>query len=133
MVEVMIVIAVIGVLMAIAAPNFARGLRQGKERSLRADLQMVRSAIAAMYADTGCFPVSLGDLSLATAPANCVDSSSTSKALTASSFKGPYLPFVPIDSVSGSALTYTKTSGAVPIIRSSAVGTDLTGAAFSTY
>ena len=133
LVEVMLVIAVIGVLMAIAAPSFARSMRQGKERALRSDLQMVRSAISAFYADSGCFPVNLSDLSLTVAPANCVDSSSASQALATASFKGPYLPFVPNDSVSGTAFTYTKASGSVPLIRASAAGADLNGVAFSTY
>lgn len=126
-------IAVIGVLMAIAAPNFARSMRQGKERTLKSDLGMVRSAFSAFYADTGCFPNALGDLALAIAPSNCVDSSSASRALSGARFKGPYLPFVPNDSVSGSALAYTKPSGAVPLVRSSATGTDLNGVAFSAY
>lgn len=133
LVEVMIVIAVIGGLMAIAAPNFARSMRQGKERTLRSDLQLVRSALSTFYADTGCFPVNLTDLSLAVAPANCVNSSSASQALSASSFKGPYVPYVPTDSISGSSLSYNKVSGSVPSVRSSATGSDSTGVAFANY
>lgn len=133
LIEVMIVIAVIGVLMAVAAPNFARSMRQGKERTLRSDLQLVRSALASFYADTGCFPVDLTDLSSPVAPANCVNSSSVSQALSASSFKGPYVPYVPADSVSGSGLSYNKVSGSVPSVRSSATGTDSAGVAFANY
>lgn len=129
----MIVIAVIGVLMAIAAPNIGLSMKRGKERSLKNDLEMVRGGIAAFYTDTGCFPLALADLTSATPPANCVQLNATNRALAASTYQGPYLPFVPQDSVSGASLTYRVTSGIVGTVRSSATGSDLSGVAFSTY
>jgi len=127
----MIVIAVIGVLMAIAAPNFARSMRVGKERTLKADILRVRSAMAAFYSDTGCLPASLTDLTKAVAPSTCLNTASASKPLTASTFKGPYIPFIPHDAVSGSDLQYRM--GGMPVVRSSASGTDSNGNSFDGY
>lgn len=129
----MIVVAVIAILMSIAAPNISLSMRRGKERSLRNDLELVRGGIAAFYNDTGCFPSALADLASPSPPANCVQLSAVSRALTASAYQGPYLPFVPQDSVSGSSLTYRTTSGSVGTVRSTATGTDLSGVDFSTY
>ncbi len=126
-------IAVIAVLMSIAAPNISLSLKRGKERSLNNDLGIVRGGIAAFYNDTGCFPLSLTDLTSSTPPANCVKLDATNRALTSSTFQGPYLPFIPQDSVSGASLTYRVTSGIVGTVRSSATGTDLSGSDYSTY
>lgn len=131
--EVLIVVAIIAVLMAIAAPNFAINMRRGKERSLRNDLSLTRAALSAFYGDTGCFPSSLSGLTTSNAPASCINLSGNSRALTAATFQGPYLPFIPEDSVSRQAFTYSIVAGSVGRIRASATGNDLTGNAFSTY
>lgn len=133
LVEVLIVVTVISVLMAIAAPSFANSMRRGKERSLRNDLALTRAALTAFYGDTGCYPSALSGLASAAAPSTCINLSGTSRALSADNFQGPYLPYVPEDSVSRQALTYSIAAGSVGTVRSSAVGNDLAGNAFSSY
>lgn len=133
LIEVLIVVAVIAVLMSIAAPNFATNMRRGKERALRNDLALTRAALSSFYGDTGCFPNALSALTTSTAPTNCINLSGTSRALDSATFQGPYLPYVPEDSVSRQALTYSAAAGSVGTVRSSASGNDLAGNAFSTY
>jgi type II secretory pathway pseudopilin PulG len=53
----MIVVAIIGILAAIALPKFADLVRKSKEAAARGSLGSVRSAISIYYADTeGVFP-----------------------------------------------------------------------------
>jgi type II secretory pathway pseudopilin PulG len=53
----MIVVAIIGLLAAIAVPKFADMVRRGKESAARGQLGAVRSAISIYYADNeGVFP-----------------------------------------------------------------------------
>jgi len=57
LIELMIVVAIIGLLAAIAIPKFADMVRRGKESAARGQLGAVRSAISIYYADNeGMFP-----------------------------------------------------------------------------
>lgn len=57
LIELMIVVAIIGLLAAIAVPKFADMVRRGKESAARGQLGAVRSAISIYYADNeGVFP-----------------------------------------------------------------------------
>ncbi|MBK6880479.1 MAG: prepilin-type N-terminal cleavage/methylation domain-containing protein [Elusimicrobia bacterium] len=57
LIELMIVVAIIGVLAAIAIPKFADMVRRGKESAAKGQLGAVRSAISIYYADNeGVFP-----------------------------------------------------------------------------
>ncbi len=57
LIELMIVVAIIGILAAIAVPKFAELIRKSKEGALRGTLASVRSAIRVYYADNeGLFP-----------------------------------------------------------------------------
>lgn len=57
LIELMLVVAIIGLLAAIAIPKFADMVRRGKESAARGQLGSVRSAISIYYADTeGWFP-----------------------------------------------------------------------------
>lgn len=57
LIELMIVVAIIGILAAIAVPKFAELIRKSKEGALRGTLASVRSAVRVYYADNeGLFP-----------------------------------------------------------------------------
>ena len=63
LIELMIVVAIIGILAAIAIPKFADLVTRSKESAVKGSLGAVRSAVSIYYSDTeGIFP---GDLSIA--------------------------------------------------------------------
>jgi len=62
LIEMMIVIAIIGILTNIALPNMQRALIRARETSLKNSLFVLRDVIDQHYADQGKFPDSLEDL-----------------------------------------------------------------------
>lgn len=62
LIELMIVVSIIGILAAIAVPNYQWGIIKTKESVLREDLYNFRSTIDQFYADQGKYPDSLDDL-----------------------------------------------------------------------
>jgi prepilin-type N-terminal cleavage/methylation domain-containing protein len=65
LIELMIVVAIIGILAAIAIPKFADLVTKSKESAVKGSLGSVRSAMSIYYSDTeGVFP-STGSLSAA--------------------------------------------------------------------
>src|SRR5215472_591157 len=62
LVELMIVMAVIGVLLAVAIPSYVGAVRQAREAVLKEDLHVMRSAIDSYTADKQKAPQSLDDL-----------------------------------------------------------------------
>ena len=62
LIELLIVMSIIGILAAIAAPNFRLGVIKAREAVLREDLYNFRSTIDQFYADQGKFPDSLQDI-----------------------------------------------------------------------
>lgn len=62
LIELMIVVSIIGILAAIAVPNYQWGIIKTKESVLREDLYNFRSTIDQFYADQGKYPDSLTDL-----------------------------------------------------------------------
>src|ERR1044071_572298 len=106
LVELLIVIIIIAVLAAVAIPRFANSTNRSKESALKADLKLYRNAVELFKADTGVYPATLADLAATSAPANGVDSSGNSTAITASDWKGAYLNALEIDPISGNAFTY---------------------------
>jgi general secretion pathway protein G len=62
LVELMIVMAIVGVLMAVAIPSYLGAVRQAREAVLKEDLHVLRSAIDSFTADKQKAPQSLDDL-----------------------------------------------------------------------
>ena len=62
LVELMVVIAVIGVLAAIAVPKFMGSTEAAKLAKVQADLRTIGSAISLFEAQTGAAPTSIGAL-----------------------------------------------------------------------
>jgi general secretion pathway protein G len=62
LVELMIVLAIIGVLLTVAIPSFVGAVRQAREAVLKEDLHVLRSAIDSYTADKQKAPQSLDDL-----------------------------------------------------------------------
>lgn len=62
LIELMIVVSIIGILAAIAAPNYNRGIIKAKEAVLSEDLYNFRTTIDQFYADQGKYPDSLNEL-----------------------------------------------------------------------
>lgn len=62
LIELMIVMTIIGILVAVAAPNYQWALIRAREAVLRENLYSIRSAIDQFYADQGKYPETLADL-----------------------------------------------------------------------
>jgi prepilin-type N-terminal cleavage/methylation domain-containing protein len=62
LVEIMIVVAIIGLLAAIAIPNFANARRTAATNACKANLRQLTGAAVAYNADTGSWPGSVANL-----------------------------------------------------------------------
>ena len=56
LIELIVVIAVIGILAAIIAPNAFKAIEKGKLAKVESDSKAIKTAAFAMYADTGMWP-----------------------------------------------------------------------------
>jgi type II secretion system protein G len=73
LVEIMIVVAIIGLLAAIAIPNFVNARATAATNACVANLRQLDSAIQMLQIDTGSWPAAFGDLSpyLRSVPMTC--------------------------------------------------------------
>jgi general secretion pathway protein G len=62
LIELLVVMAIIGGLLALAAPRYFKHVDRAKETVLRSDLASMRDAVDKYFADTGRYPASLEDL-----------------------------------------------------------------------
>jgi general secretion pathway protein G len=62
LVEIMIVVAIIGLLAAIAIPNFANARRNAATNACKANLRQLQGAVVAYSVDKGANPSALTDL-----------------------------------------------------------------------
>lgn len=62
LIELMIVVSIIGILAAIAVPNYQWGIIKAKESVLRENLYSFRTTIDQFYADQGKYPDSIEEL-----------------------------------------------------------------------
>lgn len=131
LVELLIVIIIIAVLAAIAIPKFSNSSQRSKESSLRANLKLVRNAIDLFRADTGAFPANMAGLTTSTTAG--LSAAAAACTIAATDWRGPYLQAVPVDPVSGSAMTYGTAAADVGTVKSSATGNGLDGTAYSTW
>jgi len=94
LIELLIVIVVIAILALIVIPRVMGAGRKARESSLKANLHIVRNAIAQFQADTGLFPSQLSDLTLAkaSAPTTGIDEAGTTGVtVPTGTYQGPYL------------------------------------------
>ena len=62
LIELMIVMAIMGILLSIAAPNLKQAIIRAREAVLKEDLFQMREAIDQYYTDNGKYPAVLSDL-----------------------------------------------------------------------
>ncbi|MGG7607182.1 type II secretion system protein [Massilia sp. BKSP1R2A-1] len=62
MIELLVTLAILGFLVAVAAPRYFGNMDRAKEDVLREDLYVMRDAIDKFYADRGHYPDALDDL-----------------------------------------------------------------------
>jgi len=62
LIELMIVVSIVGILAAIAAPNYQWVIIRAREAVLREDLYMMRTTIDQFYADQGKYPDTLQEM-----------------------------------------------------------------------
>jgi prepilin-type N-terminal cleavage/methylation domain-containing protein len=62
LIELIVVLAIVGLLASIAAPRYVRSQEIARENSLRSTLSVVRDAIDQFAADRGRYPESLDEL-----------------------------------------------------------------------
>jgi len=83
--ELMIVVAIVGILVSLAIPNFQQSAMKAKETALKQNLFTMRAVLDQYYADRGDYPDSLESL-----------------------VEGKYLRSIPVDPFTKSSTTWTE-------------------------
>lgn len=83
LVELVVVMAILGLLLTIAAPRYWRSFDKSGEVALKQNLHEMRSALDRFAGDQGHYPASLGEL-----------------------VERRYLTHIPVDPITGSSLTW---------------------------
>ncbi|MCU0317188.1 MAG: type II secretion system protein GspG [Fimbriimonadaceae bacterium] len=130
----LVALSIVGILLALATPAWLQRTRLERENALRRDLEAIRSAVRQYRADCGVWPSTLAKLTDAGGPCSGYDDAGVSAKNGSGNFRGPYLPAVPKDAVSGAAFQYFPIGppGRGEVL-SSASGSDADGVAFSNY
>ena len=116
LIELIVVMAIIGMLLALAMPKYLSSVERGREAVLRHDLRTVREAIDRHVADLGRYPLSLEELA-----------------------ERRYLRAVPVDPLTDSATTWRLlppppgSGTGIYDLRSGAPGTSLDGEPFEKW
>ena len=76
LIELLIVIAIIGILAAIAIPNLLNAVQRGKQKRTMADMRTLATALEAYHVDNSMFPTAACTGGLYTTPGAVLDSSS---------------------------------------------------------
>ena len=105
LIELLIVIAIIGILAAIAIPNLLNAVQRGKQKRTMADIKALATAVEAYHVDNGLFPT-----------ASCPDGTYTAvgTALTEGSFtlvSPTYISRPPLRDGWGRFLSYNVNNG----------------------
>lgn len=106
LIELLVALAIVGMIVAIAAPRYFGNIDRTREDVLREDLYLLRDAIDKFYADHNAYPAELDDL-----------------------VREKYLRGIPKDPFTNSAATWTvaapegASQGAVANVHSGATGT----------
>ena len=85
LVELMIVVAIVGILVSLAIPNFQQSAMKAKETALKQNLFTMRAVLDQYYADRGDYPENLEVL-----------------------VEAKYLRAIPLDPLTKSSTTWTK-------------------------
>jgi general secretion pathway protein G len=121
LIELMVVVAIIGIIVTVASGQYMRSIRKAKEAVLKEDLYILRTAINQHFSDKGKYPADLHAL---------VDAS--------------YIRAVPVDPITESADTWVtemaqmdesdiSTEPGIVDVKSGASGTALDGTSFSEW
>lgn len=111
--ELLVVMAIIGTLLSLAAPHYFRSIEKAEHAALKENLSVLRSTIDRFHADADAYPSSLDEL-----------------------VRRGYLRRIPADPLTGSAATWivvpapSRAGDGVADVRSGAPGTDRSGVAF---
>ena len=106
LIELMIVVAIIGILAAIAIPLYANVQARARVAKAQADLRSLASAVSMFQAHIGALPVALTDLTQATTNAQ-------------NQSAGPFMASVPAVPSGWTAYTYTPNAAAGTFVLSS--------------
>jgi len=116
LIELIVVMTIISLLLTLAAPRYFRSIDKSKETVLKANLSATRDALDKFHADTGRYPIELGEL-----------------------VEKHYLRVLPYDPIVDSSEAWTITpptngqEGGVYNINSSAEGTDADGVPYAQW
>lgn len=116
LIELMVVMAIIGILLTLVAPRYFKHVDKAKEAVLRHDIAAMRDAMDKFYSDTGNYPSTLEEL-----------------------VSRQYLRKIPVDPITDSADTWELVAspdpklGGIFDIRSGSSDTAADGTAYNTW
>lgn len=118
LIELIVVLAIVGLLASIVAPRYVRSVDNAREASLRTSLNVMRDAIDKHVGDKGRYPESLDEL-----------------------VKAGYIRKIPVDSITGQTDSWQMlpphesdaAQGGMADVRSGARGTGHDGTPFSEW